>query len=413
MGIGKPSKIVKMENENEIKDNNQKVIRDTSGDNKKRNNKKQHTNYLENPRKEDKNKEIIKNEYDSMKKMESNLNDMKTHKMINEDKGAQKNNIIVKKSGKILSNIDNNNENINNNADLNLLFDIKNSKKLDDTIIFNNDKNELDFSFNNIEEKPCLPNNYKKDNLNQEQLLDDSTNIIFSITIPKKHIKEFTQLYLNNNPVQNAYNFEFKENIILIYHIKVREDLPRGKLEPYFMRYLNNEYYYYYCTINYFSNKNNFIYNIKWKTQVKDNKRIDLDMNIFNQNVLIYFYFLYLQRLNEKIALIKDLIIQRIEKFDTDDRINFTEFLFLLIKSIELKNEKLIQKCLSQFKNPQKFEYKKLDNFIVSEDNIKKHILNKEEIEDIKYFNEENRKFFELVKINLLMRYYEKNLRHI
>ena len=55
---------------------------------------------------------------------------------------------------------------------------------------------------------------------------------------------------------------------------------------------------------------------------------------IFNHAALIYFYFLYLQRLNEEIDLIKDLVIEQIKKCKSVDRINFIEFLFLLIKPI-------------------------------------------------------------------------------
>ena len=314
MGIGKPSKIVNPQNT--------RLPTEVQIINKRKREIKKN---------EDKNKEKIKIKFDSMKKMEYNIN-IKNTKNNTE---VQHNNVIVKKVGRILSNIDNNNENINND--------------------------EFEISF--IDEKP---HDNKYNNINQKPFIDDTlicneieiTNVIFSIIIPKKLIKDFTQLYLNNEAIQNEYYFEFKEDIILIYHIKIREDLENGELKPYFIGCLKNEYYYYYCYINYVSNKNNFIYNINWKTQLINNKKINLDLNISNRTILIHFYFIFLQTLNEGIELIKDLIMGLINELNSDKKINFNEFLILLIKSIQLKNEISIQRCLYLFKNPYKFEYK-------------------------------------------------------
>ena len=89
-----------------------------------------------------------------MKKMKEINNDINNN--INK---IHNNNVILNKKGKILKNIGNNNEdnNINKKVDLNDLFDIKKTTKLDE---FNNkninieNDNENDISFNNIEEKP-------------------------------------------------------------------------------------------------------------------------------------------------------------------------------------------------------------------------------------------------------------------
>ena len=413
MGMGKPSKVVK---ENDNKNNNVVIEEGYVGGNKKDKNKKKIEKVKLKP---DKKKEEIITEYNLMVKMkEINNNDINKNN-INK---IHKNNVIVKKKGKILKNIDNNNEdnnNINKKVDLNDLFDIKKSTKLDElnnkNINIEND-NESDISFNNIDEKPHKRNN-NLFNENQNNLLDETitnkenefTNIIFPLTFPKQIINELTQLHLNNKAIQNVYKFEFKEYILFIYHIKIKEEeAGKEELKPYFIRYFMNEYYYYYCHINYICNKNNFIYNINWKTKNESIFENKLNLNKFNQSVLIHFYYLYLQTLNEDNEIIKDLLFEQIERLNLDIKVEFTDFLFLLIKSIQLKNENLIKNCIDLFKNGSyKFQYIKIDNFIISEDDIKKYIINKEETEEIKSICNENNTFFDTIKIILLMRYYK------
>ena len=168
-----------------------------------------------------------------------------------------------------------------------------------------------------------------------ENIKTNKTNIFFPLALPTSKINEFTKLYLNNKSINYIYKYELDDQSIFIYRIKINEPIKlnypeKGEIRPYFIRKKFQEYISYYCIISYYNYKNNFIYDLDWKIQGKNDTRRNFNIYAFDRVYITLIYLLYLQKLKEDKDILKDFLNEQINKLDASLNINFTEFLLLL-----------------------------------------------------------------------------------
>ena len=377
----------------------------------------------------------IENKFNLMRKMtenvENNINDN-----IKKNQNSIKNSIVVSKFGNILKNVDINIEDDNGEDDANISFEINNNNSNYNIInninnnnnLIDENNNDFEISFDNNKIKTRIYDKDTKDNLidkkinNKQSIISNIetniTNIIFSLTLPTSKINEFTQIYLNNKSINYIDKYELNNQSIFIYHIKINEQMhlkhpEKGEIKPYFIRNKLKEYNYYYCDINYFYCKNNFFYDLDWKMQEKNKSRIEFNMNTIDRVYITKYFILYLEKLKEDKIILQDFITNQLDELNLGINISFTEFLLLLIKSIQLKEEILFKKCLNMLKNESEFKYENaIDKLIISENDILKYLFNEEEIKNSQILidnnDDETKNSLNKIKINILMRYFKK-----
>ena len=301
----------------------------------------------------------------------------------------------------------------------NNISSIKQKKQKDNTNNINNKMNDEENKFEDKSEDNVLEIlSYSEESQNES--LDvtkeikeaNITNIIFSLVFPDLKMINITEVRANEKSLDCAQQFQYKNEIINIYHIIIDEQKKSQRFKTEEMELcfiMKNSFqctYIYICSINFIHFKNNFYYNLNWRKKEKYNLNSQLDIDIsFKPSHLVHYYYSYLKKKDEYLDVIKDLLNEQIDIISYNQKYYFNEYLSILIKSIQIKDSKAFIKCLNLFNNQEKIKYEKIDKNIISKTDIQNYLLNEEEIKELmKGFSIEKNNIFEKIKINVILR---------